>query len=60
MTKKREAGVLDVNECAEKIAALLTEYNCELYLEEDIGICLADKDTAHMECLVNNENIGGV
>jgi len=58
--KRRVEGWRDVDEFTEKILALLEEYNCEIYLDEDVGICVADKDNKEMEVLVNLDNLAGL
>ncbi len=35
----------EIDECYSKMTALLDEYNAEIYLDSELGISLADKDT---------------
>lgn len=50
MAKKQELEIRDIDECKEKINALLREYNCEL-LDPDEGkhVLIWDKDTNEMD-----------
>ena len=34
----------DIDECADKLYALLDEYNAEIYIDNDFGLSLADID----------------
>lgn len=58
--KKRPDWIRDVDECSNKLNTLLDEFNCELYLYKDLGICVVDKDNKQMELMVPLDKLDGV
>jgi len=46
-----------VDECANKINELLDKFNCELYFDKDLGICVADKNNNQMELMVHLDKL---
>lgn len=52
MAKKSPEEKSDIEECRDKINALLKEYNCSIATEDYCGLWLFDKDT--------RETLGGL
>lgn len=49
----KERDITDVEDCTYKISALLKEYNCEIFVDKELGgaCILVDKDTNKFEVL---------
>jgi len=51
--KKRADGARDIDECADKIFAVLKEFNSELYFDVELGISICDRDNRQMVIMGN-------
>ena len=58
MKKKKQEGVRDVDECKEKIEAILREYNCQIGVDRDqdpTEPVLVDLDNQQFEWIGDKE-----